>query len=167
MVKLQRILRHLLPPSWMLLRRSFDTGALQAVEAAVAAAERDHRGEIRFAVEATLDIRALLRNTSARERAIEVFSELHVWDTAENNGVLIYVLLADHDVEIVADRGIAEKVSAEEWQSVCQDMETQFRARRYESGSIAGIRRVGMLLAAHYPGRDRAGNELTDSPHLR
>ena len=166
MVGLRRLLRHLLPPAWMQLRRSFDAHALQAIESAVTAAERDHRGEIRFAVEAALDVRALLRDTSARERAVEVFSELHVWDTAENNGVLIYVLLADHDVEIVADRGIAEKASAEEWQSVCQGMETQFRARQYESGSIAGIRRVGMLLAAHYPGRDRAGNELTDSPHV-
>lgn len=166
MVKLRRMLAHLLPPPWVLLRRSFDADSLQAIESAVAAAERDHSAEIRFAVEASLDFRALLGGKSARERAIEVFSELRVWDTAENNGVLIYVLLADHDVEIVADRGIASKVEAGEWESVCQDMETQFRARRYRDGAIAGVRRVGEILARHYPGRDRAGNELPDRPHV-
>ena len=166
MVKMRRMLAHLLPPPWMLLRRSFDAGALQAIESAVSAAERDHRGEIRFAVESALDVRALWRGESARERAIEVFSELRVWDTAENNGVLIYVLLADHDVEIVADRGIAAQVDAREWESVCHEMEAQFREGHYAAGAIAGIQRVGTILARHYPGRDRAGNELSDRPHL-
>lgn len=161
------MLRHLLPPPWLLRRRAFDARTLQALEAAIADAERGHRGEIRFAVEATLGPRALLRGQPARERALEVFSELRVWDTAEDNGVLIYVLLADHDVEIVADRGVAARVDTAEWAAICRDMEACFKAGRYADGAGAGIRRVGTLLARHYPGADRAGNELPDRPHVR
>lgn len=161
------MLRHLLPPPWVLRRRAFDARALQALEAAIADAERGHRGEIRFAVEATLGPRALLRGQPARERALEVFSELRVWDTAEDNGVLIYVLLADHDVEIVADRGVAARVDTAEWAAICRDMEACFKAGLYADGAGAGIRRVGTLLARHYPGADRAGNELPDRPHVR
>lgn len=161
------MLRHLLPPPWLLRRRAFDARALQALEAAIAEAEHGHRGEIRFAVEATLGPRALLRGQPARERALEVFSELRVWDTAEDNGVLIYVLLADHDVEIVADRGVAARVDTAEWAAICRDMEACFKAGRYADGARAGIRRVGTLLARHYPGADRAGNELPDRPHVR
>lgn len=166
-MNLRRMLRHLLPPPWLLRRRAFDARALQALEAAIADAERGHRGEIRFAVEATLGPRALLRGQPARERALEVFSELRVWDTAEDNGVLIYVLLADHDVEIVADRGVAARVDTAEWAAICRDMEACFKAGRYADGARAGIRRVGTLLARHYPGADRAGNELPDRPHVR
>lgn len=166
-MNLRRMLRHLLPPPWLLRRRAFDARALQALEAAIADAERGHRGEIRFAVEATLGPRALLRGQPARERALEVFSELRVWDTAEDNGVLIYVLLADHDVEIVADRGVAARVDTAEWAAICRDMEACFKAGRYADGAGAGIRRVGTLLARHYPGADRAGNELPDRPHVR
>lgn len=166
-MNLRRMLRHLLPPPWLLRRRAFDARALQALETAIADAERGHRGEIRFAVEATLGPRALLRGQPARERALEVFSELRVWDTAEDNGVLIYVLLADHDVEIVADRGVAARVDTAEWAAICRDMEACFKAGRYADGARAGIRRVGTLLARHYPGADRAGNELPDRPHVR
>ena len=165
-MNLRRMLRHLLPPPWLLRRRAFDARALQALETAIADAERGHRGEIRFAVEATLGPRALLRGQPARERALEVFSELRVWDTAEDNGVLIYVLLADHDVEIVADRGVAARVDTAEWAAICRDMEACFKAGRYADGARAGIRRVGTLLARHYPGADRAGNELPDRPRM-
>lgn len=166
MVSLRRMLRHLLPPPWLLRRRAFDAHALRAVESAIAEAEHGHRGEIRFAVEATLGPRALLRGQSVRERALELFSALRVWDTAENSGVLIYVLLAERDVEIVADRGIAARVAAEDWRAICRDLETHFQAGRYRDGAIAGIRRIGALLAQHYPGADRSGNELPDRPHV-
>jgi len=166
MVNLRRLLRHLLPPPWLLRRRAFDGRALQVIESAIADAERGHGGEIRFAVEATLDPRALLRGQSARERALEVFSALRVWDTAEDNGVLIYLLLADHDVEIVADRGVAGRVSQAEWTAICHEMEARCNAGRYGEGALAGIRRVGALLAQHYPGADRAGNELPDRPRI-
>ena len=166
MVDFARIIRHLLPPSWWLLRRSFPASALSAIEAAVTAAEHGHRGEIRFAVEAELNLPALLRGQTARERAVEVFSQLRVWDTEENNGILIYVLLADHDVEIVADRGINARVSADEWTAICQEMETRFHARQYEAGAVAAIKRVGNLLKRHYPGADAAGDELPDRPRV-
>lgn len=164
MVDLARLLKHLLPPTWWLLRRAFPASTLAAIEAAVTAAERGHRGEIRFAVEASLGLPALLRGQSARERAVEVFAQLRVWDTAENNGVLIYVLLADHDVEIVADRGITARVSADEWTAICQEMEIRFHAGQYEAGAVAAIARVGALLKRHYPGADAAGDELPDRP---
>lgn len=164
MVDLARMLKHLLPPSWLLLRRAFPAQTLAAIEAAVTAAEQGHRGEIRFAVEASLNLPALLRKQSARARAVDVFAQLRVWDTAENNGVLIYVLLADHDVEIVADRGITARVSADEWSAICQAMETRFQVGQYEAGAVAAIARVGELLRRHYPGADAAGDELEDRP---
>lgn len=166
MVDLARIIRHTLPPSWWVLRRTFPPHVLATVESAVTAAEQGHRGEIRFAVEAELNLPALLRGQSARERAVDIFSQLRVWDTAENNGVLIYVLLADHDVEIVADRGINARVSADEWTAICQEMETRFHAGQYEAGAVAAIERVGELLRRYYPGADAAGDELPDRPRV-
>jgi len=106
---LARVFRHLLFPG-LLVRRAFPASALARIEAAIAASESRHRGQIRYAVEGALDLRPLLAGQTGRERAIEVFAALHIWDTEENNGVLIYLLLADRDVEIVADRAIARHV---------------------------------------------------------
>jgi uncharacterized membrane protein len=129
--------------------------------------EQSHAGQIRFAVEAALDLKPLLAGQAARERAIEVFSNLRVWDTEHNNGVLIYLLLAERDVEIVADRGIHIKLGPAVWEAVCQEMETAFRQGKFEEGVIAGIRRVGAHLAQHYPqiGSNKI-NELPDKPVL-
>jgi uncharacterized membrane protein len=135
---------------------------MQAIERAIRESERTHCGQICFAVEAALDTLPLLRGQTARERAIEVFSQLRVWDTEHNNGVLIYLLLADHDVEILADRGIHAKVGVDAWESVCREMEALFRAGRFEEGALAGIRAVGTLLAQHYPGAGR--DELANQP---
>jgi uncharacterized membrane protein len=135
---------------------------MQAIERAIRESEKTHRGQIRFAVEATLDTLPLLRGQTARARAVEVFSHLRVWDTEHNNGVLIYLLLADRDVEILADRGIHGRVSAEAWERVCREMEAAFRAGRFEDGALAGIRAVGALLAQHFPGT--GGHELPDRP---
>lgn len=159
-----RWIRHLCSGQWQ-VRRVFPARALRAIEDAIRQSERTHGGEIRFAVEAGLDIGALLKNQSARERALEVFSQLRVWDTQHNNGVLIYLLLADHDVEIVADRGIHAHVGVQGWEAICRIMETEFRAGRFESGVIAGIQAVGRHLAAHYPKRGGTGeDELPDQP---
>jgi uncharacterized membrane protein len=135
---------------------------MQAIERAIRESEKTHRGQIRFAVEAALDTLPLLRGQTARARAVEVFSHLRVWDTEHNNGVLIYLLLADRDVEILADRGIHGRVSAEAWERVCREMEAAFRAGRFEDGALAGIRAVGALLAQHFPGA--GGHELPDRP---
>ena len=137
---------------------------MQVIEAAIRASEMTHHGQIRFAVEAALDLLPLLRNQSARGRAIDVFSLLRVWDTEHNNGVLIYLLLADRDVEIVADRGVSHLVAPAEWERICRDMERAFRDGRFEEGVLAGIRAVSAHLVRHYPGESKSLNELPDQP---
>lgn len=164
-MNLARIIRHLATPAWR-RRQLLPAASLSRIEQAIAAAERRHRGEIRFAVETALDVILLWRGVSARERAIEIFANLRVWDTEENNGVLIYLLLADHDVEIVADRGIHARVGAEGWDKICRAMEAQFRADRFEQGVLEGIAAVSAALARHFPGPDRRGDELPDKPVL-
>src|SRR5690606_34972855 len=117
-------------------------------------------------IETALDIEALLRDVTPRERAIEVFAQLGVWDTADNNGVLIYVLFADHDVEILADRGIAARVPDPDWQQACHEMESHYRAGRFAEGSVAGVRAVAALLAKHFPLGRPDSNELPNQPVL-
>jgi uncharacterized membrane protein len=158
-----RFLRHLFFFPWW-VRARFPTRTLDAIERAVRDAEALHRGEIRFAVEGSLALPALLRAISARQRAAEVFSLLRVWDTAENSGVLIYLLLADRDVEIVADRGISARVAPEEWQRICGRMEEAFGRGEFESGAVNGIRAVGELLARHFPAGPSPVDELPDRP---
>lgn len=160
---LLRILKHLLYPDWI-VRRTFPPSVMARIEAAIAASEAGHRGEIRFAVEASLDLRPLLAGQSARERAVEVFSALRVWDTEENNGVLIYLLLADHDVEIVADRGVSRALPSDDWAAVCRAMEAHFRAGRYTDGVLAGVQEIGRRLSALYPRTGADVNELPDRP---
>jgi uncharacterized membrane protein len=156
---LKRIARHLVR-----LPRAFPASVLAQIERAVAAGEATHRGEVRFAVEDALEPRALLAGQSARERAIEVFSELRVWDTEENNGVLIYLLLADHDVEIVADRGIHARVGQAEWERICGEMEQALRRGEFEGAIVGGVQAVSRLLARHFPVRPGDRNELPDRP---
>ena len=160
-----RIARHLLTLHGA-VGRAFPPAALANIEKAIAKAERGHRGEIRFAAEAALESTALLHEQSARERAVQVFSLLRVWDTEENNGVLIYLLLADRNVEIIADRGVNAKVSAGEWEQICRRMEAAFSKRDFESGVLAGIEEISRLLARHYPPRPGDRNELPDKPTL-
>lgn len=162
-MKWRRILRHLLTPAWR-LRTAFPRRTLQAIESCIHRSEATHSGEIRFAVETALDPMPLWRGVSARERALEVFSGLRVWDTEHNNGVLIYVLLADHDVEILADRGVHARVGAQEWERICRVMEQAFRAGRFEAGAIDGINAIGAHLACHYPPDGIIGNELPNKP---
>lgn len=146
------------------LRRCFPPATLDAIRSAIAEGERVHGGEVRFAIEACLGLRWLMAGRAARAHALEVFNELRVWDTEANNGVLIYLLLADRDIEIVADRGFSGRVSAAEWEAVCRVMEAHFQAGRFEAGAVEGIRRVSELIARHYPPRPRDVNELPDAP---
>jgi uncharacterized membrane protein len=159
-----RILRHLLT-GHLAVRRLFPVSSLTAIEHAIKQSETSHGGEVCFAVEPALNMPPLLRGQSARERAVEVFSLLRVWDTELNNGVLIYLLLADHDVEIIADRGIDAKVGGDEWERICREMEAAFRQGQFESGVIAGIRAIGSHLQRHFQaGSVGGGNELPDKP---
>lgn len=160
---LKRIMRHL-SCGRANVHRVLPPRALETIERAIAATEMLHDGQIRFAVEAALDWHPLLAGQSARERAVDVFSELRVWDTEHNNGVLIYLLLAERDVEIVADRGIHAKLGQPVWEEICKEMEAAFRDGRFEAGVLAGIRAVGQHLAAHFPPRSGKPNEMPDSP---
>ncbi len=150
------------------VRRAFPPAALGRIEAAVDASERMHSGEIRVAVEGALEPAEVARGKTARERALEVFAGLGVWDTEANNGVLMYVLLADRSVEIVADRGFNGRVSAAEWAALCEDMRREFRAGRYAEGVVSGVENVGRIIGAHYPQRpgQRDEDELPNRPAL-
>lgn len=160
---IRRIGRHLLEHRWR-ERRIFPPRVLARIEQAIKAGEASHSGQIRFVVEGALDGRPLFRDQPARERAIDVFSQLRIWDTAHNNGVLIYLLLADRDVEIVADRGINAKVGTSGWEKICAAMEKDFRAGLFEHGVIEGIREVSRLMAQHFPAAPGTLNELPDAP---
>src|SRR6187551_3326714 len=149
-MSIKRIGRHLIEHRWR-VRRIFPPQVLAAIEAAIKASEATHSGQLRFVVEGALDGAPLLRNQSARERALEVFSQLRIWDTEHNNGVLIYLLLADRDVEIIADRGIHQRVGDETWEAICREMEAAFRQGKFESGVITGIHAVGNQLREHFP----------------
>jgi uncharacterized membrane protein len=161
----RRIARHLLviPGS---VSRAFPASAMEAIEQAIARSEREHSGEIRFAVEPALDTGALLAGEPARERALEVFSHLRLWDTDERNGVLIYLLLADRDIEIVADRGVCAKVVPSEWEAICRTMEAELRRGRYSEAVVSGIGAASRLLTRHFPRRAADRNELPDRPSV-
>jgi uncharacterized membrane protein len=150
------------------MRRAFPPELLARIEAAVDASERLHSGEIRVAIEGALEPGEVWRGKSPRERALEVFAGLGVWDTEANNGVLIYVLLADRDVEIVADRGFNGRVDAADWARVCEDMQREFRAGQFARGVIVGIEDVGRIVGQHFPQRpgQRDQDELPNRPAL-
>ena len=137
---------------------------LGQIEQAIKTGEATHSGQVRFVVEGALDGAALFRDQPARERALDIFSHLRIWDTAHNNGVLIYLLLADRDVEIVADRGIDAKVGASGWEKICRDMEAEFKTGNFGGGVTRGIAAVSRQLAAHFPKDGTGPNELPDKP---
>ena len=151
------------------LARTLDDALLARIEARVAASEKRHSGEIRVCAEAGLPLSYLWRGASARERALAMFGKLRVWDTEHNNGVLIYLLLAEHRIEIVADRGLDRHVSASQWREVMERMRASFRQGEFEAGLNAAIDAVDALLVQHFalaPGQSNP-NELPDRPHLR
>ena len=160
-MNIKRAMRHLLAPAWM-VRRVFGDAELNAIERVIRETELSQGGEIRVAVEGNLTPLELWRGVKPRDRAVQVFAQLGVWDTEANNGVLIYLSWADRDVEIVADRGFNGAVSAAEWSAVCTNMERLFTQQRPREAMIEGIRAVGKLIARHFPAVDR--NELADRP---
>lgn len=166
MVSLKRWLRHLSTGA-IVRQRAFPKSTLDAIERAIRDAESSHPGEIRFAVESALSISQLWQGMTPREVATSAFSQLGVWDTEHNNGVLIYVLLADRDVEIVTDRAVGEgRVPQSEWQSVCDRMRDHFRQGQFELGAIEGVRAVAEVLSRYPPDRPDVGNELPNAPVL-
>jgi uncharacterized membrane protein len=163
MKRLIRILKHLLATRWH-VKRLFPQRTMHNLEDAIRSSENWHTGELRFVVEAGLDWPDLLAGTSSRKRAIDIFSQLRIWDTEHNSGVLIYLLLADNKVEILADRGINSHVSQAEWVKICQDMESHFRTGNFESGALTGISSITLLLKQHFPAVTHKINDLPDRP---
>ncbi len=149
-------------------RRALGDAALERLRAQIAAGEKAHSGEIRLCVEAGLPLSYLWRGAPARERALAMFGKLRVWDTEHNNGVLIYLLLAEHRIEIVADRGLARRVGAAHWQALARTMAQEFRAGRFEAGLAQAIAAVNAALGEHFPlaAGQRNPNELPDEPVL-
>jgi len=161
-----RALRHL-AATHAGTRRRFPAPVLESIERAIASAETRTSGEIRFVVETALELPEVWSGLTPRERAVHAFSSLHIWNTELRNGVLIYVLLADRDVEIIADRGANQRITEADWEGVCRVMEGHFRAGRFAEGSLAGVGGVADLLARHFPpqgGRNR--DELPNQPAL-
>jgi uncharacterized membrane protein len=150
------------------LRRAIGKAALDRLEARVAAGERGHAGEIRLCIEAALPWAHLWRHVSPRARAVAMFSELRVWDTEQNNGVLIYLLLAEHAIEIVADRGLARRMSTAQWQAVMAPLQSALKRGAFEQGLGEAIDAVAAVLRAEFPLGDgaRDENELPDRPHF-
>ena len=162
-MSIKRIARHLVQHHWR-AKQIFPQNVLDRIEQAIKQSETTHSGQVRFVVEGALDGTPLFRNQSARERGLDVFSHLRIWDTAHNNGVLIYLLLADRDVEIIADRGIDAKVGAAGWETICRAMEAEFGAGQFERGVIDGIASVSRELARYFPPGGPHPNELPDKP---
>jgi uncharacterized membrane protein len=160
---IKRIGKHLIEHHWR-VRRIFSQQVLDLIEQAIKVGEATHSGQVRFVVEGALDGKPLFEGQPARERALDIFSHLRIWDTAHNNGVLIYLLLADRDVEIVADRGIDAKVGRAGWEKICKAMEADFRNGNFSGGVIKGIQAVSQQLAAYYPKQGTGPNELPDKP---
>jgi uncharacterized membrane protein len=166
MAMAMRWLRHVFAPS---AARRFPADRLQRIAGVIAEGEGLHDGEVVFAVEAGLPMAALVAGTTPRERAGEVFAQLRVWDTEANNGVLLYLLLADQAIEIVADRGLQARVTGAEWQAVCRAVENgigQGGRDGMEAAVIDGIVRISTLLAAHFPAGAGGRDELPDRPVL-
>lgn len=163
-----RWIRHLFLDHFS-LARAFPRTTLAAIERAVAVQETRHRGELRVAIEGGLPLPALVAGRMARERALDLFTQLRVWDTEDNAGVLIYLLLADRRVEIVADRGIHARVGNIAWETICGEMQREFAAGRFEAGMLSGLGAISDLLSEHFPANSdkSAGdnpNELPDAP---
>lgn len=159
----RRVCRHLFI-SPLALKKRFPKAVMQHIEQAIADSEQAHLGEIRFAVELNLPLLDILRKKSGQQRAVEVFSQLRVWDTEQNNGVLIYLLLADHDFEILADRGIHRHIGAQGWAHISHAMEVLFKQGQFEAGVLHGITQISILLTEQYPATTNNQNELPNAP---
>lgn len=145
-------------------RRAFPSATLRLIEQAIAEGETLHRAEVRLIVEPSLTAGEVLRRTTSRERALALFAQYGIWDTEENSGVLVYINLADHKVEIVTDRGIGKKVQAEEWRALCQDMTSGFRRGVFLESTLAALAKINALLQQHFPDDGSLANQLPNRP---
>ena len=159
----KRLLKHVFTDH-QAVGRALPPSAMQAIEKTIGEEERRHGGQLRVAIEAALPLGDLVRGVGSRERAIGWFGRLGVWDTRHDAGVLIYLLLADRRVELVADRGIHSKVGSAAWDAICGEMQMEFARGQFERGVVIGLRAVSDLLAEHFPPSGDRRNELPDKP---
>lgn len=152
---------------WFEQRRYFPAALLEEIAEAVGAGERLHTGEVCLAVESRLSPLAVLAGLTARARAEHVFSDLRVWDTQSNSGVLFYLLLAERRIEIVTDRAIAARVDASKWSAIGEAMHGKFAQGLWREGCLHGMAEAQQLLQTHFPsdGGPRP-DELPDRPVL-
>ena len=162
MLAIQRLLRHALYTRSHMQRR-FPVATSKAIEAAIADSETRHRGQIRVAIEAALSPAQVVAHLTPQQRALDVFSQLRVWDTEENTGVLIYLLLADRAIEIIADRGIHAKTGQAPWDAITQSIQDAFAQDHYDQGALAAIAAAGMLLERDFPASGPNPNEQPDN----
>ena len=163
MKSLARAFRHLFTTT-AAGRRAFPTASLKAIQAAIAAGETMHRAEVRLIIEPALDVFDAMRGMSSRHRARELFALYRIWDTEENCGVLIYINLADHKVEIITDRGVGRVIEAQAWQAVCQTMTQGFARREFHDSTIAGLEQLNALLKTSFPANGAHPNQLSNRP---
>jgi uncharacterized membrane protein len=164
-MSIARVVKHAVSES--AARRLFPNAALDAIQKAIAAGEQLHQDQVCFAIEGALPLVEVMRGRTSRQRAHEVFAHLRVWDTQNNSGVLIYLLVADHAIEIVADRGIATRVADADWLAICASMRERFLANDFVQGAIDGVNAVSAILAQHFPANGTpVANELPDRPIL-
>ena len=162
-MQFSRALKHLFTPDFVALK-PFPSAVLDRIEQAIDQSERSHGGELRFALEGGMEPFDVLRGFGARDRALQLFASLRVWDTEQNSGVLIYLQLVDHRIEIVADRGINAKVAQSQWDAICRRMETAFRAGDFERGTMQAVAEITQLLRDHFPPGPQNPDELPDRP---
>jgi uncharacterized membrane protein len=150
------------------VRRALGAQGLERIEHRVVALEREHRGELRVCIEGGLPLSYLWRGAPARERALSMFGKMRVWDTEHNTGVLIYLLLADRCLEIVADRGISSRVPPSVWKEISDSTTKEFQSGRYTEGLLGALDQVGSLFGEHFPidAHSPNPNELPDSPAI-
>jgi len=163
MLKFSRLFKHLFATTRH-TKKYFSASALKDIENAIAASEIGHSGQIQVVIETSLSPYALIHQQSPRDRAIEVFSLQNIWDTEHNNGVLIYLLMADHAIEIIADRGIHLNVGDEFWQQTCRKIENQLKNGFFLGGVLEGILEIDQILRKFYPSEVITPNELSDHP---
>lgn len=160
---MSRLLKHLLHTPFT-TRRAFPASLQETLRQLVAEGEQTHRGEIRFVVEGDWPLLDVLGKKTTRERALEVFGQARVWDTHENTGLLVYVLLCEHKVEILADRGLHAAAGSGTWESLCAELSAAYQGGRFEEGSVTLLRQLNTLLRGHFPAENGNPNELPDMP---
>lgn len=145
-------------------RRAFPESTLKAIQEAIAHGEKRHRAEVRLMIEPSLPLHEVWSGTTPRQRACELFSEYRIWDTDENCGILIYINLADHDVEIITDRAVGRVLDHDTWESVCQLMTSGYKQGQFEASTVAAVERLNDLLQQVFPDKGSGENQLPNRP---